>query len=36
MLEVIHSPGNGTGDIYWVDARIVERLKPEEMKWRFR
>lgn len=30
MLEVIHSPGNGTGDIYWVDARIIARLKPEE------
>ena len=23
-------PGNGVGDIYWVDARIIEQLRPKE------
>ncbi len=22
--------GNGLGDVYWVDAKIIERLKPKE------
>jgi hypothetical protein len=24
--------GNGFGDIYWVDAKIIEDLKPKELK----
>ena len=24
-------PGNGKGDIYWVDAKIIEDLKPDEL-----
>jgi len=25
-------PQNGYGDIYWVDAKIIEELKPKELK----
>jgi len=28
----LNSPGNGHSDIYWVDAKIIETLKPEEIK----
>ncbi len=31
-LEILNSPGNGKGDIYWVDAKIIEELKPEGFK----
>jgi hypothetical protein len=31
-LEILGSPGNGFGDIYWVDARVIEELKPDELK----
>ena len=24
--------GNGFGDIYWVDAKVIEELKPNELK----
>ena len=27
-LEILDSPGNGFGDIYWVDAKIFQSLKP--------
>jgi hypothetical protein len=30
MLELLNSPQNGNQDIYWVDARIIEKLKPYE------
>lgn len=26
-LQILGSPGNGSADIYWVDARIIEELK---------
>jgi len=26
------SLGNGSSDIYWVDAKIIEELKPYEYK----
>ena len=32
IMEMFNSPQNGTGDIYWVDAKIIEDLKPEELK----
>ena len=32
FIEVIDSPGNGEADIYWVDAKIIEDLKPKELK----
>jgi len=31
-IEILNKPGNGNGDIYWVDANIIEELKPEELK----
>jgi len=31
-LKVLSSPGNGSADIYWVDAKIIEELKPKELK----
>lgn len=27
----LNSPGNGHSDFYWVDAKIIEELKPEDM-----
>jgi len=32
IIKILDSPGNGEGDIYWVDAKIIEKLKPEELK----
>ncbi|UCE08128.1 MAG: PD40 domain-containing protein, partial [bacterium] len=29
IIKILDSPGNGEGDIYWVDARIVNQLKPK-------
>jgi hypothetical protein len=31
-LKILNSPGNGSADIYWVDAKIIEELKPKELK----
>lgn len=30
VLELAN-PGNGANDIYWVDSRIIDKLKPEEL-----
>ena len=30
-MKILKSPGNGNGDIYWVDARIIKVLKPEDL-----
>lgn len=30
--NLINSPGNGLQDIYWVSAKIIEELKPKELK----
>ena len=30
--EMLNSPGNGRGDVYWVDAKIIEELKPNGLK----
>ena len=30
--NLINSPGNGLQDIYWVSAKIIEVLRPKEMK----
>jgi hypothetical protein len=32
-IRILNSPGNGNADIYWVDARIIQDLKPDELKW---
>ena len=33
IIKMHESPGNGTGgDIYWVDAKVIEDLKPNELK----
>ena len=32
LLKNSKNPQNGKMDIYWVDARIIEDLKPEELK----
>jgi Tol biopolymer transport system component len=31
-IEILNSPGNGSSDIYWVDVRVIEELKPKELK----
>jgi hypothetical protein len=31
-LKILNNPGNGSADIYWVDAKIIEQLKTEELK----
>ena len=31
-LEILNSPGNGSSDIYWVDAKIIEDLKPKKVE----
>ncbi|MFC2169538.1 hypothetical protein ACFLRM_03080 [Acidobacteriota bacterium] len=31
-IRILNSPGNGLGDIYWADAKIIEDLKPKELK----
>lgn len=31
-LEILDSPGNGSDDIYWVSAKIIEELKPKKLK----
>jgi hypothetical protein len=30
--ELYQNPGNGLSDIYWVSAKIIEDLKPDELK----
>lgn len=29
LLKALESPENGLGDIYWIDAGIIEQLKPQ-------
>jgi len=31
-IKILNSPGNGSIDIYWVDAKIIENLKPKQLK----
>jgi hypothetical protein len=31
-IEILSSPGNGSSDIYWVSAKVIEDLKPKELK----
>lgn len=31
-IRIINSPGNGSSDIYWVDAKIIEKLRQKETK----
>ena len=31
-LKILNSPGNGNQDIYWVDAKVIEVLKPDYLK----
>ena len=31
-MRILNSPGNGSEDIFWVDAKIIEDLKPKELK----
>ncbi|MBN2572108.1 MAG: PD40 domain-containing protein [Ignavibacteriales bacterium] len=30
MLEILNSPQNGNNDIYWIDAKVIEELKPKK------
>lgn len=32
IKETMNEPGNGKGDIYWVSSKIIEELKPMELK----
>ena len=29
VLDTLNGPGNGRGDIYWVDAGVIENLRPK-------
>jgi Tol biopolymer transport system component len=31
-MKILNSPGNGEEDIYWVDAEVIEDLKPDHLK----
>ena len=31
-IQILKKPGNGSLDIYWVDAKIIEDLKPKNLK----
>jgi len=31
-IRILNSPGNGNADIYWVDAKIIEEMKPDSLK----
>jgi Tol biopolymer transport system component len=31
-IEVLGSPGNGDSDIYWVDAQVIQRLRPAALR----
>lgn len=31
FMKRIDGPGNGSQDIYWVDAKIIEKLRPKEL-----
>jgi Tol biopolymer transport system component len=31
-IKILNSPGNGSYDIYWVDAKVIANLKPKEIK----
>jgi Tol biopolymer transport system component len=30
VRKILDGPGNGEADIFWVDAEVIERLRPEE------
>lgn len=30
IIQMTDSPGNGWGDIYWVDAGVIEELRPDD------
>ena len=30
-MQILNSPGNGSEDIYWVDAKIIEKLRLKEL-----
>ena len=31
IIEKLNNPQNGNGDIYWVDAKIIEDLRPKDI-----
>jgi len=31
-IKILSRPSNGLADIYWVDAKIIDNLKPKELK----
>jgi hypothetical protein len=31
-IKILNNPGNGQGDIYWVSVKIIDELKPDEIK----
>ena len=35
ITKILNSPGNGEADIYWVDAKMIENLKPEELQYNY-
>jgi len=33
-LQILNAPGNGNSDIYWVDAKIIEKLNIGNAEYR--
>jgi hypothetical protein len=31
-LNVLNQPGHGSEDVFWVSAKIIEKLKPDELR----
>lgn len=31
-IRVLNNPGNGSTDIYWVSSKVIEELRPEDLK----
>lgn len=31
-VEILNGPGNGSIDIYWVDAKVIQQVKPKEIQ----
>jgi len=32
IIDALNKPQNGNSDVYWIDAKIIEELKPKELK----
>ena len=32
IVKIFNSPLNGSYNVYWVDAKVIEKLKPKELQ----